>query len=464
MRLRGLILAVILGVVPVACGESGTEPGAATATTSPTAVPSTVTPTPTPVPPTATPMPVCTPPACGENEVYYCPGECPGGCGVVCATITPDPNAILPPAPTDWAGLAAWLADTYRSQFNNTAVQSALLDAGWQREPADWRTADLTGDRWVEWILLLYPPGAEQEVYTPANLWIINEEGLRYRFYEDPNLAGGVSLSLKVSGTADFTGDGTTELVVNEETCGAHTCFTGLRVIDVVDGAFTNLVEAEAADPASQNGDVIAVSYADIRFADGTGDGVTDVLVHGGAIGSAGAGIVRTYTEVWAWDGSAVTLADTILDPTNYRHHILYEANSRMETGELAAAQDLYERVINDESLQTPAFTLSEAETYADLSQFAAFRLILIDLIQEDSVTAESRLAWLEEMYPDAPATAVAPTLINNWAGEASLPDLCAGVDAGFIAYNAPTGVLADLGYGNPSLEGMDFCPYNDRE
>ena len=34
-------------------------------------------------------MPVCTPPACGPDEVYYCAGECPGGCGTTCATPTP---------------------------------------------------------------------------------------------------------------------------------------------------------------------------------------------------------------------------------------------------------------------------------------------------------------------------------------------------------------------------------------
>jgi hypothetical protein len=32
---------------------------------------------------------VCTPPPCGANESYYCPGSCPGGCGITCATFTP---------------------------------------------------------------------------------------------------------------------------------------------------------------------------------------------------------------------------------------------------------------------------------------------------------------------------------------------------------------------------------------
>lgn len=39
--------------------------------------------------PTVAPRPVCTPPPCQPDEVYYCPDECPGGCGTICATPTP---------------------------------------------------------------------------------------------------------------------------------------------------------------------------------------------------------------------------------------------------------------------------------------------------------------------------------------------------------------------------------------
>ena len=58
-------------------------------------------------PPTATPAPtptvqaVCTPPPCKQDEVYYCPGECPGGCGTRCATPTPVATPTAVPAPTD---------------------------------------------------------------------------------------------------------------------------------------------------------------------------------------------------------------------------------------------------------------------------------------------------------------------------------------------------------------------------
>jgi len=45
--------------------------------------------------PTPTPEFVCVPPLCGPGQVAHCPSSCPGGCGLVCATPTPN---CLPPA------------------------------------------------------------------------------------------------------------------------------------------------------------------------------------------------------------------------------------------------------------------------------------------------------------------------------------------------------------------------------
>ncbi len=48
---------------------------------------------------TATPQPLCTPPPCAENEAYFCPDECPGGCGTTCATHTPAAGTWWQPEP-----------------------------------------------------------------------------------------------------------------------------------------------------------------------------------------------------------------------------------------------------------------------------------------------------------------------------------------------------------------------------
>ena len=57
------------------------------------------TPIPSPtITPTEGPIIMCTPPLCWEDEVFSCLAKCPGGCGTICATRTPDPNAR--PTPT----------------------------------------------------------------------------------------------------------------------------------------------------------------------------------------------------------------------------------------------------------------------------------------------------------------------------------------------------------------------------
>jgi len=468
-KFNGLLLLLLLavtGCLPAAGGETAV-PAAPPATDTPVTLiemPATDTPTPivvddTPTPTVFvdTPAPMCTPPACQENEVYFCSGDCPGGCGTTCATVTPNPNAA-PPPPTEWEPLAAWLSSAWQQGTAPTAVQSALLETGWLQSESDWQTADFDGDQQAEWVLLLYPPNADPEIARPANLWVVDDSSVIYRIYNEPNLAGGFSLQLHLTGIQDLTGDGLPELIVNEESCGAHTCFSGYRVLTTSQGTLTNIVQLPP-EREGQGAPVISVSYPDARFADQDGDGVLDLLVHGGAIDSAGAGIVRTYTEVWSWNGTAVTLADTILDPTEYRHHILYEANLRLEEGNLDEARRLYEAAINDDTLITPEFLTTPEETYSAISQFAAARLILLDLWQGNVDSANGRLAWLQQNYPGTPLTEAAGTLVNNWGGQEQLPALCGSIETMLVGSDNPTGALNDLGYGNPSLQAEDFCP-----
>jgi len=73
---------------------------------------------------TATPTPqvACAPLLCPEGQMPFCPGECPGGCGLICVTPTPGPmegtpsapGEVTPAEPTTAAGCtlgARWVAD-----------------------------------------------------------------------------------------------------------------------------------------------------------------------------------------------------------------------------------------------------------------------------------------------------------------------------------------------------------------
>jgi hypothetical protein len=80
LKLRLGVLALLLCLTGGACADRTAEPEIA-------------------IPPRRlTPVVQCTPPPCWDDETYYCGGECPGGCGTICATRTPDPKAS--PTPT----------------------------------------------------------------------------------------------------------------------------------------------------------------------------------------------------------------------------------------------------------------------------------------------------------------------------------------------------------------------------
>jgi hypothetical protein len=49
--------------------------------------------------------------------------------------------------------------------------------------------------------------------------------------------------------------------------------------------------------------------------------------------------------------------------------------------------------------------------------------------------------------------------LVNGWTGPEAQAALCAQIDSALAALPDPTGALADMGYGNPSLNAEDYCP-----
>ena len=404
-----------------------------------------------------TPILMCTPPACGPGETHTCPsGDCPGGCGTVCAA----PTAVtgpLAPAPTDWEGLESWLTTLWRSNVNPAAVRAALQQSGMQRGLDDWRAADLDGDLQDEWMVVLYDPSLPETPFaSPGDLWVVNGNGVIFRYHGAPSSDIYNFTAPDIIDVADLTGDGLPELIADAHSCGANTCFGNYRIIGQT---AAGLADRAQRPPSSDTdpGNTINLSYPEPRVQDVDGDGQPEFVIHGGMLGSAGAGVVRPYTEIWRWDGTAVTLAERVLDPTSYRHHILYEANDRLAAGDLDGALTLYEAAINDPALVNDPFAYTPEQVYGDISRFAAFRLVLIDLLQGNAERANGRLAWLQANHPEAAVTQAAAALIAGWSGPEGQAALCEQVEAA-VGEN-PTGALADMGYGNPTLTAADYCP-----
>lgn len=408
------------------------------------------------------PAPMCTPPACALGETLECPdGNCPGGCGYICTIAVTATDPELGVAPTDWAGLESWLANAWEIRADPAAVRAGLRASGWLEGYNNWTGADLNGDLRDEWIVSLVSPDPAAIVGSGrlGNLWVIGTDGVVYRAYETFSADNLEQIAPAISGVLDLTNDGKPELVTNQVICGAHTCYGNYRVISTIRGGYSNLV----SNPATVEGataDVVSISYSDVSFNDFEMDGLVDMAVHGGALGSAGAGVTQTYTEVWEWDGTAVSLQNRIYDSSDYRHHYVYEGNRHMAAGKNQEAVFYYEEAINNGDLLTPPGVSDIGEVYAAIAQFSAFRLILIDELQGNAGQAATRLAWLERTYPGTAVTQGAGRLVREWAGAEGLGSLCNSIENELNDIAQPIGPLTDeMGYGNPSLTADDLCP-----
>lgn len=389
--------------------------------------------------------------------------------------VEPDGTPIsleeLGEVPEDREGLAAWLMAARAGQVELEQVCAALVAAQWQVEGESCEAADLDGDEEEEWLLTLDTTHLDEAPFSPqghpGDFWIVQEEEVYQQLALVPELAG---VAPTVVAVAEMTGDDNPEVITVAITCGAHTCYHNYDILSTHHGELASILGVppaeteQAADEETPLLALIAIPTVDSEeVTDANGDGLDDLVLHGGLIGSAGAGIHRAYTEVWVWDGEAITLDSRSFDETNYRHHRLYDANMAFDEGDYERAAVLYEQIVVDQSMEDvqPILAGTAEDTREAARQFAAFRLALLPLFRGDVTEATRWRNWLNDTYPAAPIAEAAALLIATWEGNGNnLPAACAVVtDLLQRQAEPPTGPLMDLGYANPMVTADDVCP-----
>ncbi|MBD2256209.1 hypothetical protein [Pseudanabaena sp. FACHB-2040] len=386
-----------------------------------------------------------------------------------------DPAALQQRFPTE--ALIEWLEQARQQGTDPAQVRAVLQAADWQDQDSDLQTADLDGDGRAEWLLTINLGPDEMPWGRSGDFWVIGDS-LLYRFFQPVDYFREVREPIipldqdfflsapQVLAVQDFTGDSTDEVLLRRQVCGAHTCTHAYFMLGHQEGQIRPLIAAQT-EPF-QSGQAIVLHDPELRgLTDETGDGIADLVLHTGVIGSAGAGAQRTRTEVWAWNGAVVSLAQVQLDPTNYRFHILYEANEAFEQNDLERARTLYQQVIEDNSLEDMQWSDEFPSSRDSTLQFAAFRLTLVGLRESDRNTATQWQAWLQQTYPNTPITEAARQLLVLQA-EMPLEAACAAVRDTLLSQESPeddfpgsgpTGPLRYMGYANPSLGAAEVCP-----
>jgi LysM repeat protein len=417
---------------------------AATATPVPTAA-ATATPVPTAAAtatsvPTAAAMATSVPTAAAMATV--------GATAVPAATTAPTAVA-LPPKPADCPKTLADYDEAVVRFLNNPANNVTLLN----RSLTLCRVAD--PDK----------PGAVSAAITGAQsqdvVVIVNDEAA-----EGPAAGGallvfhrgqqGYVLAHKRAGqgrieliaTEDLNEDGKFDIAYSDRSCGAHTCF-GALFVDSWDGeVYTDWIEDEPtiAEPEYSVKDVTR---------DGQGK---EIIVHGGVIGSVGAGPQRAWTETYISPaGAAYRLLSQVYDPSACLYHKVVDANRAFDSWALDGfepAIEAYKAALAERNPQACGNIRDEVKTLQD---FARFRLVVADVAAGEA--AEATRVAPQITHPGLKKAVTA--FLTSYAANTSVIQACRDVTK-LAATDATTWqFLADWGYANPSFTAQELCPLN---
>ncbi len=385
--------------------------------------------------------------------------------------------AELPIPPNSLSEATDWLTTALEIGATPDQIREVLVSSGWLEFNDDLRDIHLRGeDEAPLWLVRIVRPASEGE---PSNPW-----GLSGRVYiADPQAreivyeSGGEGADIEVEEAflpaptvltdTDFTGDGISDALFEFTTCGASTCMQEYHVVSYQDSDTPR--EVLLATGYNSDGEIVddlpyvLMSYSEAYMGDNQGDSILDLTVIGGTQGSVGAGPQRSRAETYAWDGSHLVLVNTDYEETDMRYFTLLDANNAFDAKEYDTALTLYEAAANDDTLQPTFWHEPPDEEIAAIKRYALFRMVLIGLIQEDYVGAQTEAEQFVADYPDDAVASAAYDMVFRFAQTNSLAEACTQVYLNLADLDPDAVAPLDyMGYSNPELGAATLCPIQE--
>lgn len=250
----------------------------------------------------------------------------------------------------------------------------------------------------------------------------------------------------------DLNGDGLADLLIGYPICGAHTCLERIEVLTWTGATLQNRLTGTSQDLPTPGIDLVGP----------TDNGSYQIEVSASGVGSVGAGPFRPLTRTWSWDPQSgdFIVSNEIRETTNYRIHVLEDADQAASEGDYAAALDLYYRVITDDSLAGWVDPVTER---ANLTAYAMFREMLTRLLMNDLGDAQVDYGILQNSYPaGSTGNAYAAMAQAFWEKYVPTADVAAACAAARDFASAHASEVLDplyFGYSNPIYTASDVCP-----
>jgi len=408
-----------------------------------TAVPSPVEPTPTP---TATELPEATPTAVVSPLPTPTPLPAVEPTAVEPAAVA---TAELAPIPDDCPkkleDYGEAVLDTLNDEDNTPETLQEWLEACRVVAAGEQGVviAPVTAEASEDVVVTIADPAAKP----------LSEKGQLLVYHQDKK---GYDLAHQVEGVgrialleaSDINADKKFDLAYSDTSCGAHTCFATLAVISWDGGEYADWIADEPT-----------IAGPEYTFKDVTAEGQgEEILVHGGVIGSVGAGPQRAWTETYiSPKGGEYTLLSQEYDPSTCLYHEILDANTAFDawaSDGFEPAIELYRAALEADDLEACGTIEDEVATLQD---FARFRLIVAAVASGEAGDATTLVGDIRHVGLRAAANA----FLTSYSASGSVIQACRDTTK-LAEFNTSTwDFLADWGYANPSLTAGELCPLN---
>jgi hypothetical protein len=357
------------------------------------------------------------------------------------------------------------------------AAIASHLSAGGDREPclesllAAWRTAqpqtefpghqclsaDVNADGRRDYAAAINLPPARLGLEGESLLAIFTNDATGYRAAHVilGEEAGDLNVRLPrvtLQQAEDINRDGIVEVFYTTTFCGAHTCYTTPQFLRWNGQTFVELLGEDASMP-----------YPDrIALEDRDGDGVKELVMHGGTIGSAGAGVQRASTWVYTWDGSRYLRSATVYDPSPYLYFAIIDGDAALAGGRYEDAIAHFRRAIEDQTLKDWNAEVSRGRPAdrVELTPYAGFHLALAYIASgRDRLLALTTLNAAIANHPGTRHAEAAAIFRDAWPPGTTPRAACAPVIAYARANLEAFRLIWDYGYANPEFTPEQLCP-----
>ena len=260
---------------------------------------------------------------------------------------------------------------------------------------------------------------------------------------------GGEDGRVRLLAVDDLNKDGRREIAWTSTNCGAHTCYSTLYVDQWDGNVYRDWIlgrptTANATYSLRDNDEETSSKW---------------IVVHGGVIGSVGAGPQRAWTENYvSYPEEPYMLFDKTYDDSSCLYHHLLDANDSYDRGDVNPelyydAIFSYEEILDNADLEACAF--SEFPDELDvLRDFARFRLVVAHTAVEEPAEAAAARADIT-----TPALAgAAGVFLTEYNDSNNLKQACAETAAFAEANPDSWNYLEDWGYANPSFSAEQLC------